>query len=303
VDGVLLLDKPCGLASNAALQVVRRLYRAEKAGHTGTLDPLATGLLPVLLGEAAKFGSALLEADKTYQAQIALGATTTTGDAEGEIVERRPVAVSREAVELVVAQFRGLVNQVPPMHSALKRDGRPLYAYARAGEYVERRARPVTIHELRVDALAENLLSINVRCGKGTYIRVLAEDVGRALGCGAHLAKLRRTAVGRLSVNEAIGLAELERLGPAERDAWLRSMDAAIDELPRVCLDAGSAARFVHGQTVETELESRRAVRVYAATGGFLGTGEIGAGGKLQPRRLIREDAAVRRASTDAEIL
>jgi tRNA pseudouridine55 synthase len=217
VDGVLLLDKAAGVTSNAALQGVRRLYRAAKAGHTGTLDPLATGLLPVLFGEATKFGRELLDADKTYAAEIALGASTTTGDAEGDVVERRPVTSTRADIDRVLAGFRGEGAQVPPMYSALKRDGRPLYDYARAGKSVERAARPITIHELTLDAAAGDRLAVTVRCSKGTYIRVLAEDIGRSLGCGAHLARLRRLAIGPFSVAEAATAEGLAALDPVAR--------------------------------------------------------------------------------------
>ena len=185
IDGLLLVDKPAGVTSNRALQSVRRLYRAEKAGHTGTLDPIATGLLPVLFGEATKFGSSLLDADKTYRAAIALGVTTTTADSEGQILERRPVVVTYAGVEQVLARFRGEIAQVPPMYSALKRDGRPLYEYARAGQSVDRAARPVTIHELGIDELASDELAVTIRCSKGTYVRVLAEEIGAS-------ARLRR---------------------------------------------------------------------------------------------------------------
>ena len=190
VNGVLLLDKPVGVTSNRALQMARRLMNAQKAGHTGTLDPLASGLLPVMLGEATKFSADLLDADKSYRATVQLGVTTTTGDAEGEVMERRPVALEPGAIDEVLARFAGAIEQVPPMHSALKRDGRPLYELARAGVEVERAPRSVRIHGLRLVEQSGDTLVVDVDCSKGTYVRVLAEDIGKALGCGAHLAAL-----------------------------------------------------------------------------------------------------------------
>ena len=292
VDGLLLLDKATGVTSNAALQAARRLYRAAKAGHTGTLDPLATGLLPVLFGEATKFGGELLDADKTYAAEIALGATTTTGDAEGEVVERHPVTAPRAEVERVLAGFRGEGVQVPPMYSALKRDGRPLYEYARAGQSVERAARPIRIHELALDALEGASLSITVRCSKGTYIRVLAEDIGRALGCGAHLARLRRLAIGRFSLAGAATIEELEALEADARDARLLPLDALIGHLPPITLGEVAGSRFAHGQSTECPGFQPGRVRVYGAGGAFLGVGTVGTDGSLQPRRLLRTDDA-----------
>jgi tRNA pseudouridine55 synthase len=292
VDGLLLLDKAAGVTSNAALQAARRLYRAAKAGHTGTLDPLATGLLPVLLGEATKFGGELLDADKTYAAAIALGATTTTGDAEGEVVERHPVTVTRTEVERVLAGFRGEGVQVPPMYSALKRDGRPLYEYARAGLSIERSARPIRIHALTLDALKGASLSVTVRCSKGTYIRVLAEDIGRALGCGAHLARLRRLAIGPFSLAGAATVEGLEALDPEARDTRLLPLDALVRHLPQITLGEMAARQFEQGQsTVCPGFEPGRA-RVYGADGAFLGIGTVGPDGRLQPRRLLRTDAA-----------
>jgi tRNA pseudouridine55 synthase len=285
---VLLLDKPHGLTSNAALQGARRLYRAAKAGHTGTLDPLATGLLPVLFGEAAKFGGELLDADKTYAAAIALGAVTTTGDAEGEVTERRPVAVTRAAVEQVLDGFRGAGTQVPPMYSALKRDGRPLYEYARAGQSVDRPARPITIHALTLEALDGARLAVTVRASKGTYIRVLAEDIGRALGCGAHLARLRRVAIGPFSVADATTVEALERLDAEARDARLLPIDALIGHLRAATLPSAAAGRFAQGAAVESPVAAPGRVRVYGDGGTFLGIGEAGPDGRLHPLRLRR---------------
>jgi len=288
VDGVLLLDKPVGVTSNAALQRARRALRAEKAGHTGTLDPLASGLLPVLFGEATKFGAELLDADKAYDATLALGVTTSTGDAEGEVLERRPVAVVQAQVEAAAARFVGTIEQVPPMHSALKHAGRPLYAYARAGETVPRQARKVTIRELRTGAIEGDRLPLSVRCSKGTYVRTLAEDLGAALGCGAHLAALRRTRVGPFRLDDAIGLDELERLPEAARDERLLPMDSLVDHLPEIRLPPALAERFWNGQAVPPpEPAAAGRFRVRRTGGGFLGLGEIAADALLHPRRVV----------------
>jgi tRNA pseudouridine55 synthase len=277
-----------GITSNAALQAARRLYRAAKAGHAGTLDPLATGLLPVLFGEATKFGGELLDADKTYAAELALGAVTATGDAEGEVIERHPVAATRADVERVLAGFRGPGTQVPPMYSALKRDGRPLYAYARAGESVDRPARPIRIDELTLDAFDGARVAITVRVSKGTYIRVLAEDIGRALGCGAHLARLRRIAIGAFPVADAATITALESLDAAGRDARLMPVDALVRYLPAAALGEAAAGRFAQGATTELAGAAPGRVRVYRADGTFLGIGVAGPDGRLQPRRLLR---------------
>jgi len=285
VDGVLLLDKPLGLTSNAALQTARRLYNAAKAGHTGTLDPLATGLLPLCFGEATKFAGELLEADKAYDATIRLGITTDSADAEGQVLATRPVHVTQAQVEAVLSRFCGELMQVPPMHSALKRDGKPLYEYARQGITVERAPRRVCIDAIELRDMTGDLLRLSVDCSKGTYIRTLAEDIGEALGCGAHLAALRRTRIGRLRVEQAVALADLEALAPERRDALLSPLDALLDGLPRAELDGVDAVRLCHGQAVRW---NGPAGRWRAYTGGaFLGLCELGADGWLSPRRLI----------------
>jgi len=288
LDGVLLLDKPVGITSNAALQRARRALRAEKAGHTGTLDPLASGLLPVLFGEATKFGAELLDADKAYDATLALGVTTATGDAEGDVLERRPVDVAPAQLAAVAVRFAGSIEQVPPMHSALKHAGRPLYSYARAGESVPRRARRITIHELRLGEVEGERLHLAVRCSKGTYVRTLAEDIGAALGCGAHLAALRRTAVGRFRLGDAIGLEALERLPEAGRDERLLPVGVLVDHLPEIRLPPAVAERFGNGQAVRppSAVPAGR-FRVHQADGGFVGLGEIAADALLHPRRLL----------------
>src|SRR5438046_1004 len=231
-DGALLLDKPVGLTSNRALQEVKKLLAAKKAGHGGTLDPLASGLLLILLGEGTKFAGPVLDADKEYLATIRLGVTTTTADAEGEVLEQRPVEVSAEQVAAVLSRFRGPIEQLPPMHSALKHEGVPLYKHARAGRTIERARRRVEIHELAILQCAPPILEIRVRCSKGTYIRTLAEDIGAALGTAAHLAALRRTASGRFSVDGAATPQALGEMDAAERQARLLPPAALLAGLP-----------------------------------------------------------------------
>lgn len=287
IDGILLLDKARGQSSNAALQSARRLYSAAKAGHTGTLDPLASGLLPLCFGEATKFSADLLNADKAYEADVVLGATTDTGDAEGEVRERRPVAVTREQLEIVLEAFRGEIEQIPPMYSALKRNGRPLYELARQGVEVERAARRVTIHELELLDFGAESCRLRVACSKGTYIRTLAEDIGERLGCGAHLGALRRTAVGNLRLEQAVTLAALEGMGEAERAACLLPVDALLQSLPAVELGGLAAQRFAHGNAVAVASDAPAGkCRVYA-DGQLLGVGEVALGAVLQPQRLI----------------
>jgi tRNA pseudouridine55 synthase len=287
LDGVLLLDKALGLSSNAALQQARRLYQAASAGHTGTLDPLASGLLPICFGEATKFSFGLLDADKEYEALVRLGARTATGDAEGEVIERRAVNVSREALELVLQRFHGPISQVPPMYSALKRDGKPLYEYARAGKTVERQPRAVTISRLDLLEFSGDSFRMRVRCSKGTYIRVLAEDIGESLGCGAHLGALRRTGVGRLDLGSARGFAELEKLPAEARDQALLPVDSLIDGLPKLVLDAEQQRRFCQGQAQDSACREPAIVRVYGDAGRFLGVADVDPSGRLRPKRLI----------------
>ena len=286
VHGVLLLDKALGVSSNAALQRAKRLFRAEKAGHTGTLDPLATGLLPLCFGAATKFAQVSLDADKRYLATLHLGRTTTTGDAEGEVVRERPVAVSRAALEACCAGFVGTIRQVPPMHSALKRDGKPLYDYARAGVEVEREPREVTIRSIAVVEGEGDRWTLDVACSKGTYVRTLAEDIGEALGCGAHLAALRRTGSGGLDLASARTIESLEALTPAELDAVLLPADALIADWPKVVLGADDAGRFLAGMRRRLPLADTANVRVFGPGGAFLGSGRI-AGGELIAGRLL----------------
>jgi tRNA pseudouridine55 synthase len=286
LDGVLLLDKPVGPSSSAVLQAVKRLLDAEKAGHAGTLDPAASGLLPLLFGEATKFAQFGLDAAKEYVADVRLGVATETADAEGRVTERLPVNVDDGALAQALARFRGRIEQVPPMHSALKHAGRPLYELARAGQSVERRPRPVTVHELELVSRGADLLRLRIRCSKGTYVRQLAVDLGLALGTVAHLEALRRTAVGGLRLDQAVSLDDLQALGEEGRRAWLLPTDRLLEHLPRVELDAPLAARFCQGQAVRPAAAAPGPCRVYAA-GALLGVGEGRATGDVQPARLI----------------
>jgi tRNA pseudouridine55 synthase len=297
LDGVLLLDKPLGLGSNAALQVVKRLYRAQKAGHAGTLDPLASGLLPILFGEATKFSQLALDADKEYLASARLGITTTTADAEGEVLERRPVDVAEGAIEPILAKFRGDIEQIPPMYSALKHEGRPLYALARKGESVVRTPRKVRIHELELLGFAGDTLELRVRCSKGTYVRTLVEDLGQALGCGAHLSSLRRTAAGVFRIADAATLDQLQLAGPAERDRLLLPVERLLAGLPRIDLASPLAERFARGQAIQLERTAVGRCSVYRVQGGLLGIGDAGPLGELRPRRLVAQEPEATQAA------
>jgi tRNA pseudouridine55 synthase len=284
VDGVLLLDKPVGLSSNAALQQTKRRFRAEKAGHTGTLDPLASGLLPICFGEATKFAHMLLDADKTYAATVRLGTTTTTGDAEGEVLQTRDVAVTRQEVEAILPRFIGRITQIPPRHSALKYQGRNYYEYAREGVEIPRPGREVVIHSMTLDAYTPPDLSLTIRCGKGTYVRVLAEDIGLALGCGAHLAALRRLETGGLRLSASCTLQTLAGLSDDECDARLLPPDTLVAPLPRIDLEPIEALRFAQGQSVARAGLPDATYRVYTAEG-FAGIA-VAIEGIVRPRRL-----------------
>jgi len=290
LDGVLLFDKPLEISSNDALQKVRRLFQAEKAGHTGTLDPLATGLLPICFGEATKFSNALLDADKTYRALLRLGQTTSTGDAEGEITAEHPVEAGQAEVDAALARFRGEIRQLPPMHSALKHQGKPLYEYIRKGETIERELRNVVIHELVLNSFSGNEMDITVRCSKGTYIRTLAEDIGAALGCGAHLIGLRRTAIAHFDLRDGYNWQQLEAMTGAERDACVLPPEALMPDMPRLQLDAVQIKRLAQGQRLglDTGLPDGK-VCLYGPQG-FIGTGLL-QGRRLAPERLLSEVA------------
>ncbi len=287
VHGVLLLDKPLGLSSNDALQKAKRLFRAEKAGHTGTLDPLASGLLPLCFGAATKFSQVSLDADKRYTATLGLGRTTTTGDLEGSTVLEQPVQLQRADIEAACLGLTGPIEQCPPMHSALKHEGRALYEYARQGIEVERAMRPVVIHRLDILHWQEATLVIDVTCSKGTYIRTLAEQIGQALGCGAHLAALRRTGSGMLDVGDAIGLDELAALDETARDAKLLPPDVLLTDWTALHLAADEAGRFLTGLRRRVDAPDNERVRVYGPEPrALLGAAHIRAG-ELIPDRLL----------------
>ncbi len=283
---MLLLDKPSGMSSNAALQKARWLFNAAKAGHTGTLDPLASGLLPLCFGEATKFAGELLAAGKTYRATLRLGSTTDTADAEGQVLEVRPAAVSEEQLRRVMADFVGDSEQVPPMYSALKRDGKPLYEYARAGIELERAARRITIERLQLLAFVSPTAVIEVACSKGTYVRTLAADIGARLGCGAHLTALQRTRVGMLDGAQAVTLEAVEALPADRRDGLLLPPDALLAELPATLLGAAEAARLLLGQSLPRDGMPSGRSRLFGPQG-FLGVGELTNDGRLQAKRLI----------------
>lgn len=293
VHGVLLLDKPAGLSSAQALAKAKWLLNAEKAGHTGTLDPFATGLLPLCFGEATKFAQDLLDADKTYETILQLGVRTNTGDTEGEIVESKPINISDAQVEAVLDKFRGPITQIPPMHSALKRDGKPLYEYARQGITLSRESRTVQIHALDMLEFAPPHLRLRVACSKGTYVRVLGEDIGAALGCGAHLGALRRTVIGGLHLAQAVTLEQLAEVDPVNRTHYLQPVDSLLSNFPMIALDPDLARRFRQGQRIALDragvvppCDTGR-VRVYDAQAALMGTAQVVDGTLLAPERLL----------------
>lgn len=303
VNGIVLLDKALGASSNQALQQVRRVYRAAKAGHTGTLDPLATGLLPLCLGEASKFAQGLLDADKTYTARLCLGVMTATGDAEGEVLERKAVNINQSQLNEAIARFTGTIEQIPPMYSALKHQGRPLYELARQGIDIERAPRPVTIYSLKVldssftqrveCGAGEAWIDIEAKVSKGTYIRTLGQDIGAALGCGAHLSALRRIAVANWTIEDAITLESMQGLDESGLKSKLLAVDAMLDSLTTVKIDAMQQNLFSNGgrvriETLNTPAQSDKTVRVYAGEK-FLGVAEL-KNGVLHPIRLIGKE-------------
>lgn len=297
IDGVLLFDKPLELSSNDALQKVRRLFQAEKAGHTGTLDPLATGLLPVCFGEATKYSNALLDADKSYTALLRLGQTTATGDAEGEIIAQLPVNFNQSELDSVLEKFRGEIEQLPPMYSALKHQGKPLYEYIREGITIDRALRAVVIHELVVNRWAGNEMEISVRCSKGTYVRTLAEDIGAALGCGAHLIGLRRTAIAHFKLSDGYTLQQLAEMSEAERDACVLPLVSLMPDMPQLLLDEVQIKRLAQGQRLglDTGLPDGK-IGLYGPDG-FIGVG-LQQGRRVAPDRLLSNVAKLA-AKTD----
>jgi len=286
-SGILLLDKPVGITSNQALGRAKRVLGIRKAGHTGALDPLASGLLPLCFGEATKVSAFLLDADKGYLADLKLGERTASGDAEGEVIEHSDVpALDRPSLERVLDDFRGEIDQVPPMYSALKHQGRRLHELARAGVEVERKPRRITIHTLELLDFDDRRLTLRVACTKGTYIRSLAMDIGAALGCGAHLSALRREKSGPFVLADAIDLEALQALEPAAARALLLPADRALASLPEVRLDFAAAEAIGHGKAVPVDAAPADSVRMYGE-GRFLGLGRIDSAGTLRVRRLF----------------
>jgi len=297
IDGVVLLDKPAGMSSQGAVTAVKRAFNADKAGHTGTLDPMATGLLPICLGEATKYSQDLLEADKSYIAHVKFGSRTDTGDAEGQIIEELPLPAFADelaikaALDALLPKFTGPITQVPPMYSALKRDGKPLYEYARAGIELERAPREITIHAIRWTNINWPEATLEVSCSKGTYIRVLAEDIGNTLGCGAHLVGLRRTEVGHLNLEQSFTMESIQQ-GLQDSSSYILPVDALLQTLPHLTVDEQQAKRLEMGQRVPLNLPSIEAlVRIYRATAAphnFIGTADWRSG-VLHPKRLISQ--------------
>ena len=292
IDGVLMLDKPVGLSSNTALQKARRALNAQKAGHTGTLDPFASGLLPLCFGEATKFSADLLHADKEYVASIKFGETTTTADVEGEIIETRPVDFTEEQLHKALESLTGEIDQIPPMYSALKKDGVRLYELARQGQEIEREPRRVTVYELELLSFNKPEALVRVKCSKGTYVRVLGEDIGKILGCGAHLTALRRTKIADIDISEAVSLQDFEEADIAQRLDMLDPPDRLLSQLEPIELKEELAVRFLHGQSIRiTRSENpEKKVKVYRLSDGkreLLGCARLSTDGVLSAERLI----------------
>ncbi|QEP43642.1 tRNA pseudouridine(55) synthase TruB [Ectothiorhodospiraceae bacterium BW-2] len=291
VNGILLLNKPIGATSNHALQQVKRLYQAAKAGHTGNLDPLASGMLPICFGEATKYSAFLLDATKRYVGTCQLGVTTTTADAEGEVIESCDVPpLSLAQIESVLEQFRGEIEQLPPMYSALKHKGQPLYKLAREGKEIERQPRRVTIYELTLQQQRQDALLLEVFCSKGTYIRTLVEDIGKQLGCGAHLSQLERTAVGPFQASEMVTMAQLESVqSPAEREQWLVGLDRAVADFTPLSVTPTGEFYLQQGQPIQIAAAPASGwVRLYSGDGRFIGVGVVLDDGRIGPKRIIQ---------------
>ncbi len=287
IDGVFLLNKPLGFSSNQALKKIQWLFNAKKAGHTGTLDPMASGLLPICIGEATKFSHRLLEANKTYIATIQLGVTTTTGDQEGEVVNQKDVVLKPNQLEETLQKFTGDITQIPPMFSALKFEGKPLYEYARQGIEIERKSRQVTIYDITLKKIEESIVILEVSCSKGTYIRTLAEDIGHALGCGAYLKGLERTQTGNFQLSDALTIEAIEAMSMASREKTLLPVDALLEGLSSIQLTLTETEAIKKGQAIDFNGKNDNELRLYGASGQFLGVGQPDLQGRLFPKRLI----------------
>lgn len=287
IDGVFLLDKPLGFSSNQALKKIQWLFNAKKAGHTGTLDPMASGLLPICLGEATKFSHRLLDANKSYIAIIHLGVTTSTGDQEGEVVSEKKVALNEAQLKDTLKKFIGDMTQIPPMYSALKFAGKPLYEYAREGIEIERKSRLIKIYDIKLISIEESIITIEVDCSKGTYIRTLAEDIGKTLGCGAHLKGLTRTQTGNFKLSDALTIEALEAMSMPSREKVLLPTDALLEGLSSIKLTMAQTEAIKKGQSIDFISENDKEVRLYSASGQFVGVGQSDLQGRLFPKRLI----------------
>ena len=287
IDGVFLLDKPLGFSSNQALKKIQWLFNAKKAGHTGTLDPMASGLLPICLGEATKFSHRLLDANKSYIAIIHLGVTTSTGDQEGEVVSEKKVALNEAQLKDTLKKFIGDITQIPPMYSALKFAGKPLYEYAREGIEIERKSRLIKIYDIKLISIEESIITIEVDCSKGTYIRTLAEDIGKTLGCGAHLKGLTRTQTGNFKLSDALTIEALEAMSMPSREKVLLPTDALLEGLSSIKLTMAQTEAIKKGQSIDFISENDKEVRLYSASGQFVGVGQSDLQGRLFPKRLI----------------
>jgi len=287
IDGVFLLNKPLGFSSNQALKKIQWLFNAKKAGHTGTLDPMASGLLPICIGEATKFSHRLLEANKTYIATIQLGVTTTTGDQEGEVVNQKDVVLKPNQLEETLQKFTGDITQTPPMFSALKFEGKPLYEYARQGIEIERKSRQVTIYDITLNKIEESIVILEVSCSKGTYIRTLAEDIGHALGCGAYLKGLERTQTGNFQLSDALTIEAIEAMSMASREETLLPVDALLEGLSSIKLTLTETEAIKKGQAIDFNGKNDNELRLYGTSGQFLGVGQPDLQGRLFPKRLI----------------
>lgn len=287
IDGVFLLDKPLGFSSNQALKKIQWLFNAKKAGHTGTLDPMATGLLPICLGEATKFSHRLLNAHKSYIATIQLGIITSTGDQEGEVISEKEVVLNEAQLKDTLKKFIGDTTQIPPMYSALKFEGRPLYEYAREGIEIERKSRQIKIFDIKLINIEKSIITIEVLCSKGTYIRTLAEDIGQTMGCGAHLKGLERTQTGNFQLSEALSIEALEAMPMASREKALMPIDVLLEELSSIKLNMAELDAIKKGQSIDFNSKNDKEVRLYSPSGQFVGVGQPDLKGRLFPKRLI----------------